>query len=113
MKSQTQIRALIKWRYFAAILFFLLAMLVPPATAAMQCAPVNYLVNALNQQGEKPKWRGVANKNLVMLMTHPMTQKWTILAINPLGIGCIVLHGDGSEAIQVSVPISPIPRNDR
>jgi hypothetical protein len=42
-----------------------------------------------------------------MLMVHPTTNKWSIIATNPGAISCIIAFGDDGEMVPQAIPIAP------
>ena len=92
---------------FRAAVLLAALLVVAPATAAMQCMPSGYLTTALQSQGEQLRWRGISRGNLVMLLVHPVTNKWTVVATNPRAISCIIAFGDAGEMVPQAIPIAP------
>jgi|TARA_R110000824_G_scaffold106188_6_gene250911 hypothetical protein len=93
-----------------------LAIVASSPASAMQCMQSKHLFTALKSQGEQLRWQGISRGNLVMLLVHPTTNKWTVLATNPRAISCIIAFGDDGEMVPQATPIAPIspkPRNDR
>jgi hypothetical protein len=42
-----------------------------------------------------------------MLLVHPTTNKWTVIATNPGAISCIIAFGVEAEMIVQTVPVRP------
>jgi hypothetical protein len=42
-----------------------------------------------------------------MLLVHPTTNKWTVIATNPGAISCIIAFGDDGEMVPQAMPIAP------
>jgi hypothetical protein len=43
----------------------------------------------------------------VMLLVHPTTNKWTVIATNPGAISCIIAFGNDGEMVPQAIPIAP------
>ena len=43
----------------------------------------------------------------MMLLVHPTTNKWTVVATNPRAISCIIAFGGEAEMVVQTVPIAP------
>jgi hypothetical protein len=89
-----------------------LALFVSAPAWAMQCMGTQYLARALHNQGERIKWRGISEGNLVMLWVNPLTTKWSVVVTNPAAIGCIIAFGTDGEMVTRVKNTAP-PRNDR
>ena len=89
-----------------------LALFVSVPAWAMQCMGTQYLARALHSQGERIKWRGLSEGNLVMLWVNPLTTKWSVVVTNPAAIGCIIAYGTDGEMV-TRVKNTVPPRNDR
>ena len=92
---------------FRAAVFVATFLVAAPATAAMQCMHSKHLITALQSQGEQLRWRGISRGSLVMLLVHPTTNKWTVVATNPRAISCIIAFGGEAEMVVQTVPIAP------
>lgn len=78
----------------------LAALLAFPAYAQQKkCAPMGAIADILKERhGEAIVFAGLNGQgNLISVWKNPETGKWTLVATNPKGLGCILSWGDGGE----------------
>ena len=81
-----------------------LALIATPAAAQQQCGPEVPVMKMLQEShGEVPFAEGVSKRGArIVIVVNPETQTYTVLAVSPNKIACLVDAGEGFQPAKVA-----------